>query len=106
MHVMWRKGKRTTGQGCVGPQCVTVSGSNARLCLLVLLNGIKARSMWAAKARSSFSLWAVIINTDAVTLNAQAAFCHLCKHKEEVVTRLVIPSSRVILICTLVLQII
>lgn len=57
-----------------------------------------------AKARSSFSLWAVIINTDAVTLNAQAAFCHLCKHKEEVVTRLVIPSSRVILICTLVLQ--
>lgn len=48
MHVMWRKGKRTRGQECVGPQCVTVSGSNARLCLLVLLNGIKARSMWAA----------------------------------------------------------
>lgn len=53
MHVMWRKGKRTRGQECVGPQCVgpqcvTVSGSNARLCLLVLLNGIKARSMWAS----------------------------------------------------------
>lgn len=54
-----------------------------------------------AKARSKFSQWDIIINTDAITLNARAAF-FVIKYKQ-IVTRL-IPVSHVILIISSLLE--
>lgn len=54
-----------------------------------------------AKAGSRFSQWDVMINTDAITLNARAAFS-VMKY-EDVVARL-IPVSHVILIISSLLE--
>lgn len=71
------RGGELRGQECVGQQCADGCGFYFIFGVHVVERSTVYKGFHCAKERTSFSLSHVITNTDAATLNAQAAFLSL-----------------------------